>query len=548
MKAPAQYDPEAIKKIYNPQEVIAKEQAKRKQDSIQAASQQQQQMLEKERNNPYRSFVTGTDSYKNYTTEQSKDNLAKQIQHQVDYLGGRGYKYQHQKDMPFIQEQMALHLSAAGIQDLSQLGYEEVYGPSYVTNLVKENGKYFQKTTDYSKPLGMGGYGTKLIEVEATDIQETSVSVSGGAGSLGGSKTNYKGKVKGPKTYQLINKETGERVVQGKYGGQLVKYGDEGFRWGNTTRTEGMTDFMIKFDEKGQALIYPRYEDTATDLSGILTVGSIALMATGAGAALGGSLASGASAAVQKTLGNALINATISSATGGDFFKSFLTSAAVPVISSGMDTALGNTIFKGMPVDNSFRRIAGAAINRSVTSGVVAAINGQDIGKAMYRGAIKGGAIGGSGVFVDKVLTPDNVKFLTDNTNLSFNDVKRIGTLGIAKGVNNIINGQNFSEGLMETLVAHGVSKSAANQVGTTFRKNFEDNPELLSTIQQTTGKLTNLYVRSALSGKPVSPEMLQQLLLQAALKPSLGKGVEKAKEIAKKGIDKVLKDPRDDT
>ena len=41
---------------------------------------------------------------------------------------------------------------------------------------------------------------------------------------------------------------------------------------------------------------------------------------------------------------------------------------------------------------------------------------------------------------------------------------------------------------------------------------------------------------------------MLQQLLLQAALKPSLGKGVEKAKEIAQKGIDKVLKDPRDDT
>jgi len=547
MTIPAQYDPEAIKKIYNPQEVIAREQAKRKQDSIQAASQQQQQMLQKEQANPYKSFVTGTDSYKNYTAEQSKDNLTKQIQHQVDYLGGRGYKYQHQKDMPFIQEQMALHLSQAGIQDLSQLGYEEIDGPSYVTNLIEKDGKYFKSVKDYSKSLGMGGYGTKLEEVEATDIQEANVSTPIGYGQTSTKKV-IKGKVKGPKTYQLINKETGERVEQGKYGGQLVKYGDEGFRWGNTTRTEGMTDFMIKFDEKGQALIYPRYEDTATDLSGIITIGSIALMATGAGAALGGSLASGATAAVQKTLGNALINATISSATGGDFFKSFLTSAAVPVISSGMDTALGNTIFKGMPVDNSFRRIAGAAINRSVTSGVVAAINGQDIGKAMYRGAIKGGAIGGSGVFVDKVLTPDNVKFLTDNTNLSFNDVKRIGTLGVAKGVNNIINGQNFSEGLMETLVAHGVSKSAANQVGTTFRKNFEDNPELLSTIQQTTGKLTNLYVRSAISGKPVSPEMLQQLLLQAALKPSLGKGVEKAKEIAQKGIDKVLKDPRDDT
>jgi hypothetical protein len=543
MKAPAQYDPEAIKKIYNPQEVIAREQAKRKQDSIQAASQQQQQMLQKEQANPYKSFVTGTDSYKNYTTEQSKDNLAKQIQHQVDYLGGRGYKYQHQKDMPFIQEQMALHLSQAGIQDLSQLGYREVESPATVKTLVKKGDKYYESYVDnpYSG-------STKLKEVDAFDVEEVTVDKNVGFG-MTQQEIIIKGKVKNPPTYELINKETGEKVTQGKYGGQLVKYGDQGFRWGNTTRTEGMTDFMIKFDEKGQALIYPRYEDTATDLSGVLTVGSIALMATGVGAGLGASLTGGlGNAAVQKAIGNAFINATISSATGGDFFKSFLTSAAVPMVSAGMDNVLGNTIFKGMPVDNSFRRIAGAAINRSVTSGVVAAINGQDIGKAMYRGAIKGGAIGGSGVFVDKILTSDNVKFLTDNTNLSFNDVKRIGTLGIAKGVNNIINGQNFSDGLMETFVAHGVSKSVANQVGTTFRKNFEDNPELLSTIQQTTGKLTNLYVRSAISGKPVSPEMLQQLLLQTALKPSLGKGVKKAKEIAQKGIEKVLKDPRDDT
>jgi len=546
MKAPAQYDPEAIKKIYNPQEVIAREQAKRKQDSIQAASQQQQQMLQKEQANPYKSFVTGTDSYKNYTVEQSKDNLAKQIQHQVDYLGGRGYKYQHQKDMPFIQEQMALHLSQAGIQDLSQLGYREVESPATVKTLVKKGDKYYEKYQ--TNPYGGTDATMGLKEVDAFDVEEVTVDKNVGFG-MTQQETIIKGKVKNPPTYELINKETGEKVTQGKYGGQLVKYGDQGFRWGNTTRTEGMTDFMIKFDEKGQALIYPRYEDTATDLSGVLTVGSIALMATGVGAGLGASLTGGlGNAAVQKAIGNAFINATISSATGGDFFKSFLTSAAVPMVSAGMDNVLGNTIFKGMPVDNSFRRIAGAAINRSVTSGVVAAINGQDIGKAMYRGAIKGGAIGGSGVLVDKILTSDNVKFLTDNTNLSFNDVKRIGTLGIAKGVNNIINGQNFSDGLMETFVAHGVSKSVANQIGSTFRKNFEDNPELLSTIQQTTGKLTNLYVRSAISGRPVSPEMLQQLLLQTALKPSLGKGVKKAKEIAQKGIEKVLKDPRDET
>ena len=535
MKAPAQYDPEAIKKIYNPQEVIAREQAKKNQ-SIQAASQQQQKLLQQKQSTPYKSFVTGTDSYKNYTNEQSKDNLTKQIQYQVDYLSNKGYKYHKQKDMPFIQEQMALHLSQAGIQDLSQLGYREIETPMTVTEVYKKDGKFYEKSI-----INTYAGTTGFTEVKNQD----DIVVDSDAEIQPGQK--FKAKKKNPPTYELINKETGERVNQGKYGGQLVKYGDQGFRWGNTTRTEGMTDFMIQFDEKGQALIYPRYEDTATDLSGVLTVGSIALMATGVGAGLGASLTGGlGNAALQKTLGNALINATISSATGGDFFKSFLTSAAVPVISSGMDTVLGNTIFQNMPVDNAFRRIAGAAINKSVTSGVVAAINGQDIGKAMYQGAIRGGAIGGSGVLVDKVFTSDNVKFLTDNTNLSFKDVKRIGTLGIAKGVNNIINGENFSEGIIETFVAHGVSKSVAKQVGTSFRKNFEDNPELLGTIQQTTGKLTNLYIRSAMSGKPVSPEMLQQLLLQSALKPTLGKGVKKAKKIAQEGIKKVLEDPRD--
>ena len=39
----------------------------------------------------------------------------------------------------------------------------------------------------------------------------------------------------------------------------------KGLRWGNTTQTEGMTNFMIRFDENDNALIYPEYSDTSTE-------------------------------------------------------------------------------------------------------------------------------------------------------------------------------------------------------------------------------------------------------------------------------------------
>ena len=535
MKPPAQYDPEAIRKLYDPQKLIAKEQERQnklKQQKTQAAIQQQKKI------NQYASFITGPESYAEFDAEQSKNNIASQIEHQIGYMDQRGYKYQHQKDIPFIKEQMALHLSKAGIKDLRQLGYREVETPMTVATVYKKDGQFYEEyvTNPYS-----GAKSFRKVKNQDDIVIDSDAEIIPGQ--------QFKAKKKNPPTYELINKETGERVVQGKYGGQLVQYDkDQGFRWGNTTRTEGMTDFMIKFDEKGQALIYPRYEDTATDLSGIMTVGSIALAATGAGAGLGASFLGGAAPVVQKAVGNAFINATISSVTGGDFYKSFLTSAAVPIVSSGMNGVLANSIFKDLPVGDTFKRVAGSAINRSVTSGVVAAINGQDIGKAMYRGALKGGFGAGAGIITDKVFTDDNMKFLTDNTNLSLNDIRKIGSMGITQGVYNLTQGRNFSEGVVDTLVSHGVSTSVAKQVGSTFANSFENNPELLSTIQQTTGRLTNLYVKSAMSGRPVSPEMLQQLLLQQALTPTLSTGIQKTKEIAKKAKKELFKkeDPRD--
>ena len=138
------------------------------------------------------------------------------------------------------------------------------------------------------------------------------------------------------------------------------------------------------------------------------------------------------------------------------------------------------------------------------------------------------------------------MKFLEKNTNLSSNALKNITTMGITKGVYNLTQGKNFSDGVIDTMVANGVSTSVANKIGSTFKDDFENNPQLLSTIQQTSAKITNLYVRSSMSGKQVSPEMLQQLILQQAMRPVVTKGISKTKEIAKKARKEIEKDPRD--
>ena len=49
------------------------------------------------------------------------------------------------------------------------------------------------------------------------------------------------------------------------------------------------------------------------------------------------------------------------------------------------------------------------------------------------------------------------------------------------------------------------------------------------------------------MSGRQVSPAMLQQLILQEAMQPVVSKGIQKTKEIAKKAKKEIVQDPRED-
>ena len=266
-------------------------------------------------------YISGPENYKDLSIEDSKKNLIDQLKFQNNYLSNKGYKYPHQKDIEFINDYMAVTLSQAGIKDLRQLGMKEIQGEPVEQRIKKEGNKYYR----YSQGVGKQTK-TEINPKDLIDIKET----EGASLGYGAKEKIITAKIKPPIQRILINKDTGEQVVQGKYGGVLGYGNDQDksdglLRWGNTTQTEGMTDFMIQFDKDGQALIVPKYSDTATDLTGITMVASVALAAYGAPAILG--KASGVSGAfgqaAGKAFGQSLINAGFSTIQGGDFVKSF---------------------------------------------------------------------------------------------------------------------------------------------------------------------------------------------------------------------------------
>lgn len=501
------------------------------------------------------SFVSGPEDYTNLSIEDGRSNLLAQLDHQNKYLAKKGYSYPYQKDMPFINNYMMETLSHAGITDLRQLGLKEVKGPETEKSITEKNGKYYYEQatikTGGTATHGGGQQQYRSVEVDSEEIKSLKYyhKVALPSSSLY-EKTKYKyteipsedlknykpneivkkALVKPVTQRVLINKDTGEQVVQGKYGGVLGsnkadETSDDLLKWGNTTQTEGMTDFMIQFDKDGQALIVPKFSDTATDLTGVTLVATVALASMGVPAQLGSlSGVTGSFGAVAgKAFGSAIINGTFTALQGGDFASSFgksmITSMAVPAISKGLDTAMGNTIFANIPTDSLFREVAGGAINRSITEGLVAAVSGRDVGTAMKNGALQGAFKAGGTRLMTSIFDESDLKFITDNSNLEYKDVIGLGTMGIRTGVMNLMQGRDFTNGIGSTLVAYGASTVVGNSIENRLGDKLQNNPGTYQFLKNTSQLLTKAYVQAAMQGRQLSPEQAQQLFINQALK-----------------------------
>ena len=228
----------------------------------------------------------------NSDTTSPESNLYNQIVNQNEAIVSQNKDMRYtgkQSDKKFIFKRMAKDLSNAGIKDLKQLGYKDIEQPKVKSELIKKGDKYYIKPKSVSSHL-TPAKKSKLIEVSPEDVKTIEVQPLG----LGIKETKIVGLIPQAPKRVLINKDTGEQVVQGKYGGDLNQQQDttqplgygartkakqntdlelwemandprRGLRWGNTTSVEGMANYMISFDEKGQAVVFPQYVDTTNE-------------------------------------------------------------------------------------------------------------------------------------------------------------------------------------------------------------------------------------------------------------------------------------------
>ena len=186
---------------------------------------------------------------------------------------------------------------------------------------------------------------------------------------------------------------------------------------------------MIAFDANDQAIIYPKYEDTASGFVKPLLMGAAiatTFVAPGVGASIGKAV--GLSGKVAATFGNALVGGTISKASGGDFFKGALLASIPSVVSNIVPTDTINnisqatnistkTLTKGFEstVANGFRNMAEG---RGFTDGIE---------RILLREGIKGEVVPRIKSFVDNKFTPDIVDDIRNQTFAAAEDFYKKG-------------------------------------------------------------------------------------------------------------------------
>jgi len=377
------------------------------------------------------SYVSGPENYQDLDIAGAESNIYSQLQNQNNFLKSQGYNYPHQKDLKFIHTHMAKDLANAGIKDIRQLGYkeEDVIGTASV---IKKGDKYYVNEPTGEWKAQAPQY--KLREVDVVgDVKTRTVRTPTGHGTYS-TRTYTTAKAKIGTTRTLINKDTGEKVVQGKYHGNLGygKQSDdprEGLRWGNTTRVEGMADYMIAFDANDQAIIYPKYEDTASGFVKPLLMGAAlatTFVAPGVGASIGKAV--GLSGKLATTFGNAMIGGTLSKAGGGDFFKGALLASIPSVVSEIVPTSTIDNISK---TTNISTKTITSGFEKSVSHGLRNIAEGKSftdgIDKILLSEGIQGEVVPKIKSFVDNKFTPDVVDSIKNKTFAAAEDFYKKG-------------------------------------------------------------------------------------------------------------------------
>lgn len=484
--------------------------------TVQNQQQEQQQEL--------KNYLKSTEA-PDIVTAASMNHLTNQLKNQYKAIqNSSGYKYKNEKELDLIFSAQAAKLAVNGINDLRDVGYEDVtIEPTTKTikNVQEEDGKYYYFDYDQGD-----GAKTEISADKIKDIREVEEDMGGGDTAKrleaevieGGGTERY-----------LINKVTGKRLnyikftsgqwrddlaTKGEFAGSLGKSKGElplrdrgGFsRWGHQLDVEGMADYAAEFVD-GNFVTMPVWKDTKTDLTPIMMMGSIALMAAGIPGQIGGALApTGASAATKAAIGQAVVAGGMTALSGGDFEDI----AKAAVLSGGMSYAsahlpavsktIGETIVgKGVPGAVT----VGTAITNAGVNGIAAIILKQDVGKAMLAGAVQGAVQVNASDFLKSAFGEDVFKNLSNATNLSDKEMEGLFVRSLSKGAGSMAYNQNFFRGFRDNLLREGLSLSAANAATKGLSKNLSK--DQLKKVHRTVRQTSSLAILAKQRGLNVS-------------------------------------------
>jgi len=463
------------------------------------------------------------------------DRLANQLKNQYNNIkGASGYKYKYESELDAIFKAQAAKLAANGINDISDVGYKEVEQSDFIKNAFKEGDKYFQHVEDQNTGT------TEIQEIDPNkikNINEIEVNSYDQDGNPIKVKRFEIETFAEPKRF-LINKATGDVIkkvgLKGAWKGEdptAFSFGKDveiqqrnGFsRWGFDTSVKGMADYGVEFVD-GNAYFIPVWKDTKTDLTPLVMMASIALMAAGVPAQIGQALAPTATAATgaaataaaattatatQLAIGNAVVGGAMSAITGQDVVKGAalggISGYAAGTITPAFNTKIGEAIL-GSGVTGA--QTLGSVISNSAVNGVMAAISGQDVGKAMLAGGVVGGVAANAADITKSLIGDNGIKAIANTTNLRPDQIQNMLSSTIVTGARALATGQDFFTSMRNHLLIQGLSTSATNAVVKGLRDNIS--PEAVKHIANVTKISTSIFTQAKLQGlDPV--KVLQQ-------------------------------------
>ena len=461
-------------------------------------------------------------------TSKSIDHLTTQLKSQYAAIqNGSGYKYQNEKELDLIFSAQAAKLAVNGINDLRDVGYEDVtIEPTTKTikNVQEKDGKYYY--TDYDS--SDSGDRVEISADKIKDIREVEEDMGGGDTAKrleaevieGGGTERY-----------LINKVTGKRLnyikftsgqwrddlaSKGEFAGSLGKSKGElplqdrgGFsRWGHQLDVEGMADYAAEFVD-GNFVTMPVWKDTKTDLTPLMMIASIALAAYGVPAQIGGALTTtGTTVGTQLAVGNAVIAGGMTALSGGDLediAKSAVlsggmtyASAYVPAISK----TIGETLL-GPGAPGSLT--VGTAITNAGINGIAAALMGQDVGKAMLAGSVQGAVQVNASDFLKSTFGNETFKNLSETLNIKPEDMEKVVIRSLSKGAGAMAYNKNFFTTFRDSLISEGLSLSAANTATKAMAKNPNLSQDTLVRVHRTVRAVSQVAITAKQRG--LNPE-----------------------------------------